>query len=100
MFGKASVKDANIDSSNKEDVMIGPEPPTESEYDEGDMAKAEEYKLQGNEFFKNNKYDEALDAYSEAIFLNVPPAKKAIYYCNRAQVSIRTENYALALFDA
>ena len=80
--------------------MIGPEPPTESEYDEGDMAKAEEYKLQGNEFFKNNKYDEALDAYSEAIFLNVPPAKKAIYYCNRAQVSIRTENYALALFDA
>jgi len=26
--------------------------------------------------------------------------KKAIYYCNRALVSIKTENYALALFDA
>ena len=41
-----------------------------------------------------------MDAYSEAIFCNVPPKKKAIYYCNRALVSIRTENYALALFDA
>jgi len=32
----------------------------------------------------DNKFDEALDAYSEAIFCNVPPHKKAIYYCNRA----------------
>lgn len=46
------------------------------------------------------KFDEALDAYSEAIYMNVPPTKKAVYYCNRAQVSIKTENYALALFDA
>jgi hypothetical protein len=59
-------------------------PPTENEYDEADLAKAEEFKLAGNEHFKNNKYDDALDAYSEAIFLNVPPLKKAIYYCNRA----------------
>jgi len=50
--------------------------------------------------FLDNKFDEALDAYSEAIFCNVPPQKKAIYYCNRAQVSIKTENYALAMFDA
>jgi len=41
-----------------------------------------------------------LDAYSEAIFCNVPPKYKAVYYCNRALVSIRTENYALALFDS
>lgn len=41
-----------------------------------------------------------MDAYSEAIFCNVSPGKKAIYYCNRALVSIKTENYALALFDA
>ena len=46
------------------------------------------------------KYEQALDAYSEAIFCNVPPAKKAIYYSNRSLVSIKTENYALALFDA
>jgi hypothetical protein len=42
----------------------------------------------------------ALDAYSEAIFCTVPGKYKAIYYCNRALVSIKTENYALALFDA
>lgn len=41
-----------------------------------------------------------MDAYSEAIFCNVPPVNKAVYYCNRALVSIKTENYALALFDA
>lgn len=46
------------------------------------------------------KFDQALDAYSEAIFCNVPLKKKAIYYCNRALVSIKTENYALAVFDA
>lgn len=51
-------------------------------------------------FFSDGKYEQALDAYSEAIFLNVAPKKKAIYYCNRALVSIKTENYALALFDA
>lgn len=41
-----------------------------------------------------------MDAYSEAIFCNVPPKQKAIYYSNRALVSIKTENYALALYDA
>ena len=30
----------------------------------------------------------------------MPPKNKAVYYCNRALVSIKTENYALALFDA
>jgi tetratricopeptide (TPR) repeat protein len=49
---------------------------------------------------KECKYELALDAYSEAIFCTVPPKKKAIYYCNRALVSIKTENYALALYDA
>lgn len=36
--------------------------------------------------------------YSEAIFCKVPPKKKAIYYCNRALVNIKLENYAVALF--
>lgn len=30
----------------------------------------------------------------------MPPKYKAVYYCNRALVSIKTENYALALFDS
>ena len=53
-------------------------------------------------FYKciESKFELALDAYSEAIFCTVPPKNKAIYYCNRALVSIKTENYALALYDA
>lgn len=46
------------------------------------------------------KYDKAMESYSEAIFCNVPDRNKAVYYCNRSFVSIKTENYALALFDA
>ena len=26
------------------------------------------------------------------------PKKKAVYYCNRAQVNIKLENYAIAMF--
>lgn len=30
----------------------------------------------------------------------MPPKNKAIYYCNRALVHIKREDYALSLFDA
>jgi tetratricopeptide (TPR) repeat protein len=46
----------------------------------------------------DGKFEEALDMYSEAIFCKVPKKKKAIYYCNRALVNIKLENYAIALF--
>ena len=36
--------------------------------------------------------------YSEAIFCKVSKKKKAIYYCNRALVNLKLENYAIALF--
>lgn len=39
-----------------------------------------------------------MDMYSEAIFCKVPKKTKAIYYCNRALVNIKLENYAIALF--
>lgn len=74
--------------------------PAEDDFEEKEIEKAEEHKTQGNEYFKNAKYDLALEAYSEAIFCNVPPKKRAIYYSNRALVNIRTENYGLALHDA
>jgi len=38
--------------------------------------------------------------YTEAIHCKVPGKKKAIYYCNRALMNLKLENYALALFDA
>jgi len=50
--------------------------------------------------FKQNEFDKAMDAYSEAIFCKVPPKKKAIYYCNRALACLKTYNNELALFDA
>lgn len=79
---------------------MGPAPPGAQDFDEAEIAKAEEFKSQGNKFFADNKFDAALDAYSEAIFCNVPLNKKAIYYCNRSLVSIKLENYALALYDS
>lgn len=38
--------------------------------------------------------------YTEAIFCKIPPAKKSVYYCNRALANLKLENYAVALFDA
>ena len=103
VFGKASVEEtpkSEAPTTPAAAASFGPEPPKENEYPEDDLKKAEEFKTQGNNFFKDNKFEEAIEQYSEAIFCNVSPSKKAIYYCNRALVSIKTENYALALFDA
>jgi len=52
---------------------IGPTAPTEKDYDPEEIKKADAFKAKGNDFFKESKYDEALEAYSEAIFCNVPP---------------------------
>lgn len=57
---------------------------------------AEEYKNKGNEFFKANKYPEALEQYTKAIELN----PTAIYYSNRAITNIRMEQFGAALQDA
>ena len=38
--------------------------------------------------------------YTQAIQCKVPPKKKAVYYCNRALMNLKLENYAIALFDA
>ena len=103
VFGKASVEEKETPekpAAPATGASFGPEPPKDNEYPEEELKKAEEFKTQGNEFFKSAKYEEAIEQYSEAIFCNVPASKKAIYYCNRALVSIKTENYALALFDA
>jgi len=79
---------------------MGPAPPGDNDFDPEEIKKAEQFKTNGNTQFADNKFDAALDAYSEAIFCNVPLKNKAIYYCNRSLVSIKLENYALALFDA
>ena len=95
----STASDEKIDTTSstttetKEEVKV-------EEFDEEEIKKAEEFKTKGNAAFKDCKYDLALDMYSEAIFCNVPKEKKAIYYSNRSMTSIKSENYALALFDA
>ncbi len=59
-------------------------------------AKAEEYKTKGNQFFKENKLEEALEWYTKAI--ETKPT--ATYYSNRAFVNIKLENYGDALEDS
>jgi len=59
---------------------------------------AEEFKEKGNGFFKDNKYEAAIDLYTEAIFCKIGPVKKAVYYCNRSLANLRLENSSIALF--
>jgi len=47
-----------------------------------------------------NKFQLAIDQYTEAIFQVIPCGKKAIYYCNRALANLRMENNHVALLDA
>ena len=68
-------------------------------YDES-LALAEKYKSEGNTFFQNNKFMEALQKYSAAIDLKVETKNNAVYYSNRAFVNLKLENYGSAIEDA
>jgi len=61
------------------------------------VARAEEAKKRANEFFKNEKYPQAVELYSKAIELH--PAN-AVYHANRSISHLRLENYGYALADA
>jgi serine/threonine-protein phosphatase 5 len=58
--------------------------------------EAEDWKNKGNEFFKQHKYQEAVDCYTKAI--DIQPT--AVYLSNRALNHIHLENYGSALEDA
>ena len=88
------------ETMSKGSVTSSDAPPEEPELDEKEIAKAEEYKQKGNDHFKDAKFDEAIEMYSEAIYCKVPNKKKAIYYSNRALVNLKLENYAVAMYDA
>ncbi|KAG5344223.1 PPP5 phosphatase, partial [Acromyrmex heyeri] len=62
-----------------------------------DAAKAELYKEEANEYFKNQVYDKAIELYTKAIELN---PSVAIYYGNRSIAYLRTEYFGYALTDA
>jgi serine/threonine-protein phosphatase 5 len=93
---------------NEDIVMDDPD----AVYDEEEATKAEEYKDKGNEYFKRkislchsslcleNQFEKSIDMYTEAIFCKIHPAKKSVYFCNRALANLKLENFAVALFDA
>jgi len=57
---------------------------------------AEKHKLQGNIFFKNQQYEEAIKEYSTAIIKN---PKNTVYYTNRALCNIRLRKFEDAIYD-
>ncbi|KAA8497788.1 Small glutamine-rich tetratricopeptide repeat-containing protein 2 [Porphyridium purpureum] len=61
------------------------------------LARAEEFKQQGNDAFKAQKHEEALSLYTKAIELD---PSNAVYYSNRAAASINLERYSAAIDDA
>ncbi|UJR27779.1 hypothetical protein I4U23_009051 [Adineta vaga] len=58
--------------------------------------QADRLKNEGNEFVKQEKYKEALDAYNSAIQID---SNNAIYYCNRAAAHNKLNNNDQALTD-
>ncbi|CAF1325635.1 unnamed protein product [Adineta steineri] len=58
--------------------------------------QADKFKNQGNEFVKQEKYKEALEAYNSAIQID---PNNAIYYCNRAAAHNKLNNNEQALND-
>ncbi|KAL6450639.1 PPT1 Serine/threonine-protein phosphatase T [Candida maltosa Xu316] len=62
------------------------------------MTKEEAVQLKdkGNKLLKDHKFDEAIQAYTDAIELD---PNNAIFYSNRAQVHIKLENYGFAIQD-
>lgn len=65
-----------------------------------ELKKAEDYKLEGNNYVKENKLILAIDSFTKAIDIKVQTEKNAIYLSNRASIHLKMENFGLALADA
>jgi len=61
------------------------------------LNKAEELKSQANDYFKTEKYQQAIELYTQCIKLN---PNNAVYYANRSISYLRTECFGYALADA
>ncbi|CAL7948751.1 unnamed protein product [Xylocopa violacea] len=60
-------------------------------------ARAEKFKEEANEYFKNQDYTKAIELYTKAIELN---PTVAVYYGNRSFAYLKTEFFGCALTDA
>ncbi|GAV99855.1 putative stress-induced protein STI1 [Lentinula edodes] len=105
---RLSVKPATLQSifdvylKTKEKVEGGSQSqPSSSSVPQGpsaeDKAKAEKFKQSGNSLMSAKKYDEAIDAYSQAISLD---SNNPIYYSNRAAAYSSKGDHLSAVGDA
>ena len=67
---------------------------------EKSLKDAEGHKQKGNAYVKENKLNEAIKCFSEAIDLKVETINNSIYLSNRAFINLKLENYGLALSDS
>lgn len=61
-----------------------------------DKELSEKLKSEGNEFMKQEKYNEAVDCYTRAISLD---GRNAVYYCNRAAAYGKTGEHEKSILD-
>lgn len=72
-----------------------PDKMAKKETSDADKEAAQKLKNEGNQFMKDQKFQEAVDKYSKAIEVQ----ESAIYYCNRAAAYTSMENFEEALQD-
>jgi serine/threonine-protein phosphatase 5 len=103
MAATATSEPQNSTVSSDSKSEIPPNGPTvlitspELEITEETQQQAEALKSEANEFFKQEKFQQAVDKYTEALELN---PKKAVYHANRSIANLKLENFGYALSDA
>ena len=76
----------------------GPSSQTDTiELTEEQEKQAEALKAEANDYFKQEKFQQAVDLYTKAIEIN---PKKSVYHANRSIANLRLENFGYALSDA
>lgn len=71
-------------------------PRTRKQASRAEVLSAESFKNQGNDLMKQEKYQEALECYSQAISID---ENNAIYYANRAAAASKLANHRSAIDD-
>jgi len=91
-----SMSDSSLDSLEKKiySIRLG-----DMNYEDS-LKLAESYKEDGNKLFNQNKFEEAIEKFTDAINLNIETKKNSIYYSNRANCHNKIENFGLAIEDS
>jgi len=90
--------DVPMQQKSLEEIFLAACPQTveKTEVSAEDKEKAEQFKLEGNGFMKQQKFDDAIQSYNKAIEID---PKNAVFYCNRAAAQTGKEAFDRALTD-